>query len=88
MDVDAEMAAILQRSRFAEEFLIRAGGGNAAAPQGCCRKGVKVGSRQLHSWLQGWGHGCPVPSELPWGSRGAVARRRESFWARQEPMGH
>nr|XP_009940566.1 PREDICTED: arsenite methyltransferase [Opisthocomus hoazin] len=42
VDVDAEMAAILQRSRFAEEFLIRAGGGNAAAPQGCCRKGVKV----------------------------------------------
>lgn len=48
MDVDAEMAAILRSSRFAEEFLIRAGGANTAAPQGCCRKGVKVGSRELH----------------------------------------
>ncbi|NWV25759.1 AS3MT methyltransferase, partial [Origma solitaria] len=36
VDVDAEMAAILQSSRFAEEFLIRAGGANAAALQGCC----------------------------------------------------
>ncbi|NWS56510.1 AS3MT methyltransferase, partial [Chunga burmeisteri] len=36
VDVDAEMAAILRSSRFAEEFLIRAGGANAAAPQGCC----------------------------------------------------
>ncbi|NXF33696.1 AS3MT methyltransferase, partial [Nyctibius bracteatus] len=36
VDVDAEMAAILRSSRFAEEFLIRAGGTNAAAPQGCC----------------------------------------------------
>ncbi|NXT12211.1 AS3MT methyltransferase, partial [Prunella fulvescens] len=36
VDVDAEMAAILQSSRFAEKFLIRAGGANAAAPQGCC----------------------------------------------------
>ncbi|NXA01936.1 AS3MT methyltransferase, partial [Nesospiza acunhae] len=36
MNVDAEMAAILQSSRFAEKFLIRAGGANAAAPQGCC----------------------------------------------------
>ncbi|NXU17434.1 AS3MT methyltransferase, partial [Pardalotus punctatus] len=36
VDVDAEMAAILQTSRFAEEFLIRAGEANAAALQGCC----------------------------------------------------
>ncbi|NXL01020.1 AS3MT methyltransferase, partial [Mesembrinibis cayennensis] len=36
VDVDAEMAAILRSSRFAEEFLIRAVGANAAAPQGCC----------------------------------------------------
>ncbi|NXY55948.1 AS3MT methyltransferase, partial [Callaeas wilsoni] len=36
VDVDAEMAAILQSSRFAKEFLIRAGGANAAALQGCC----------------------------------------------------
>ncbi|KAF1504182.1 Arsenite methyltransferase, partial [Megadyptes antipodes antipodes] len=36
VDVDAEMAAILQSSRFAEEFLIRDGGANAATPQGCC----------------------------------------------------
>ncbi|NXY01913.1 AS3MT methyltransferase, partial [Pteruthius melanotis] len=36
VDVDAEMAAILQSSRFAEKFLIRAGGANAAALQGCC----------------------------------------------------
>lgn len=48
MDVDAEMAAILRSSRFAEEFLIRAGGANTAAPQGCCCKGVKASSRQLH----------------------------------------
>ncbi|XP_056350480.1 arsenite methyltransferase isoform X2 [Oenanthe melanoleuca] len=41
VDVDAEMAAILQSSRFAEEFLIRAGGANTAALQGCCGKGVK-----------------------------------------------
>ncbi|NXV29490.1 AS3MT methyltransferase, partial [Rissa tridactyla] len=36
VDVDAEMAAILRSSRFAEEFLIRAGGANTTAPQGCC----------------------------------------------------
>ncbi|NXV03431.1 AS3MT methyltransferase, partial [Cettia cetti] len=36
VDVDAEMAAILQSSRFADEFLIRAGEANAAALQGCC----------------------------------------------------
>ncbi|NXU39415.1 AS3MT methyltransferase, partial [Drymodes brunneopygia] len=36
VDVDAEMAAILQSSRFAEEFLIQAGEANAAALQGCC----------------------------------------------------
>ncbi|XP_033371710.1 arsenite methyltransferase isoform X4 [Parus major] len=39
VDVDAEMAAILQSSRFAEKFLIRAGG--AAALQGSCHKGAK-----------------------------------------------
>ncbi|NXC74783.1 AS3MT methyltransferase, partial [Anhinga anhinga] len=36
VDVDAEMAAILQSSRFAKEFLIRANGTNTATPQGCC----------------------------------------------------
>ncbi|NXW20458.1 AS3MT methyltransferase, partial [Circaetus pectoralis] len=36
VDVDAEMAAILQSSRFADKFLIQAGRANAAAPQGCC----------------------------------------------------
>ncbi|NXY79513.1 AS3MT methyltransferase, partial [Glareola pratincola] len=36
VDVDAEMAAILRSSRFAEEFLIRDSGANTAAPQGCC----------------------------------------------------
>ncbi|NXT63928.1 AS3MT methyltransferase, partial [Chaetops frenatus] len=36
VDVDAEMAAILQSSRFAEEFLIRADGASAAALQGRC----------------------------------------------------
>ncbi|XP_051475623.1 arsenite methyltransferase isoform X3 [Apus apus] len=41
MDVDAEMAAILRSSRFAEEFLIRASGANVATPQGCCHQGVK-----------------------------------------------
>ncbi|XP_053804866.1 arsenite methyltransferase isoform X2 [Vidua chalybeata] len=41
VNVDAEMAAILQSSRFAEKFLIRAGGANTAALQGCCSKGVK-----------------------------------------------
>ncbi|XP_030309037.1 arsenite methyltransferase isoform X1 [Calypte anna] len=41
VDVDAEMAAILQTSRFSKEFLIRTSGPNAAAHQGCCHKGVK-----------------------------------------------
>ncbi|XP_029886949.1 arsenite methyltransferase isoform X3 [Aquila chrysaetos chrysaetos] len=41
VDVDAEMAAILGSSRFADKFLIQAGRANAAAPQGCCFKGVK-----------------------------------------------
>ncbi|NWX60793.1 AS3MT methyltransferase, partial [Promerops cafer] len=36
VDVDAEMAAILQSSRFAEKFLIQAGRANTAALQGCC----------------------------------------------------
>ncbi|XP_050194991.1 arsenite methyltransferase [Myiozetetes cayanensis] len=40
VDVDAEMAAILRSSRFAEEFLIRAGA-SATALQGNCCKGVK-----------------------------------------------
>ncbi|XP_017924760.1 arsenite methyltransferase isoform X2 [Manacus vitellinus] len=40
VDVDAEMAAILQSSRFAEEFLIRAGA-SATAVQGNCCKGAK-----------------------------------------------
>ncbi|POI21606.1 hypothetical protein CIB84_014647 [Bambusicola thoracicus] len=44
VDVDAEMAAILQSSRFAEKFLIRAAGTDGAAPQGCCRGKMKVGS--------------------------------------------
>uniref|UniRef100_A0A8B9DHV5 Metal transporter n=1 Tax=Anser cygnoides TaxID=8845 RepID=A0A8B9DHV5_ANSCY len=41
VDVDAETAAVLRSSRFAEEFLIRAGGAAAAAPQGCCGGRVK-----------------------------------------------
>ncbi|XP_026707378.1 arsenite methyltransferase isoform X2 [Athene cunicularia] len=41
VDVDAEMAAILRSSRFSEKFLIRAGGANTAAQQGCCCTGVK-----------------------------------------------
>ncbi|XP_074882389.1 arsenite methyltransferase isoform X1 [Buteo buteo] len=41
VDVDAEMAAILRSSRFADKFLIQAGRANAAAPQGCCFKAVK-----------------------------------------------
>ncbi|NXG51296.1 AS3MT methyltransferase, partial [Psilopogon haemacephalus] len=36
VDVDAEMAAILQSSRFAEEFLIQAGKANTTTLQGCC----------------------------------------------------
>lgn len=71
MDVDAEMAAILQSSRFAKEFLIQAGKANTTTPQGCCGKRVKVGSRQLQSWIQGWGHGCPVASGFHWGIRRA-----------------
>ncbi|XP_064000545.1 arsenite methyltransferase isoform X2 [Pogoniulus pusillus] len=41
VDVDAEMAAILQSSRFAKEFLIQAGKANTTTPQGCCGKRVK-----------------------------------------------
>lgn len=41
VDVDAETAAVLRSSRFAEEFLIRAAGADAAAPQGCCGRRVK-----------------------------------------------
>ncbi|NXJ09721.1 AS3MT methyltransferase, partial [Odontophorus gujanensis] len=36
VDVDAETAAILRSSRFAEKFMIRSGGTNAVAPQDCC----------------------------------------------------
>ncbi|NWR66813.1 AS3MT methyltransferase, partial [Bucorvus abyssinicus] len=36
VDVDAEMAAILRSSRFAEEFLFQADKANAVALQGCC----------------------------------------------------
>ncbi|NXL41194.1 AS3MT methyltransferase, partial [Podilymbus podiceps] len=36
VDVDAEIAAILRSSRFAEEFLIRTSEANPATPQGCC----------------------------------------------------
>ncbi|NXL85524.1 AS3MT methyltransferase, partial [Alectura lathami] len=36
VDVDAEMAAILRSSRFADKFLIQAGGADTAATQGCC----------------------------------------------------
>ncbi|NXC44671.1 AS3MT methyltransferase, partial [Penelope pileata] len=36
VDVDAETAAILQSSRFAEMFLIQAGGVDTAAAQSCC----------------------------------------------------
>lgn len=73
MNVDAEMAAVLQSSRFAEKFLIRAGGANAAGLQGCCSKGVKVGRGQLRGWVKELGHGCPKPSELLWCIRRAVA---------------
>ncbi|XP_053927880.1 arsenite methyltransferase isoform X2 [Cuculus canorus] len=52
VDVDAEMAAILQSSRFAEEFLIRAGGAKAAALQGCCRKAVKEKIRDPFQLLE------------------------------------
>uniref|UniRef100_A0A8B9F021 Arsenite methyltransferase n=1 Tax=Amazona collaria TaxID=241587 RepID=A0A8B9F021_9PSIT len=38
VDVDAEMAAVLRSSRFAEKFLIQP----SAAPQGCRCKGVKI----------------------------------------------
>uniref|UniRef100_A0A8C0U246 Arsenite methyltransferase n=1 Tax=Cyanistes caeruleus TaxID=156563 RepID=A0A8C0U246_CYACU len=61
VDVDAEMAAILQSSRFAEKFLIRAGG--AAALQGCCCKGAKVSRGQLHGWVKELRPECPMPSE-------------------------
>ncbi|OXB58273.1 hypothetical protein ASZ78_010467 [Callipepla squamata] len=49
VDVDAEMAAILRSSRFAEKFMIRSGGTSAAAPQGCCQGKMKVGSCVLGS---------------------------------------
>lgn len=71
--MDAEMAAILQSSRFADEFLIRPGGANAAALQGCSCKGVKVSKGQLCGWIEELGHGCPMASEWLWGIRRAVA---------------
>ncbi|XP_062436483.1 arsenite methyltransferase isoform X3 [Rhea pennata] len=40
VEVDADTAAILRSSRFAEEFLIQ-DGGDAAAPPGCCRGRAK-----------------------------------------------
>lgn len=49
VDVDAEMAAILQSSRFADKFLIQGGGTDVAAPQGCCPGKMKVGSYVLSS---------------------------------------
>ncbi|XP_039927401.1 arsenite methyltransferase [Hirundo rustica] len=52
VDVDAEMAAILRSSRFADEFLIRAGGANAAPLQGCCCKGVKEKIRDPFQLLE------------------------------------
>lgn len=83
MDVDAEMAAILQSSRFAEEFLIRAGGANAAALQGCCCKAVKVGRRQLCGWVKELGMGYQK-GWYQWND----TKTPESFWAGQELMGH
>ncbi|KAM3666287.1 arsenite methyltransferase [Ammospiza maritima maritima] len=68
VNVDAEMAAILQSSRFAEKFLIRAGGANAAAPQGCCSKGLKekiCDPFQLLEWLR-----APGPARCPGGTCG------------------
>ncbi|XP_018766189.1 arsenite methyltransferase [Serinus canaria] len=68
VDVDAEMAAILRSSRFADKFLIRAGGANAAAPQGCCGKGVKekiCDPFQLLEQLR-----APGPASRPGGSCG------------------
>nr|XP_013810406.1 PREDICTED: arsenite methyltransferase [Apteryx mantelli mantelli] len=44
VDVDADTAAILRSSRFAEDFLIQASGADAnadTAPPGCCRGRVK-----------------------------------------------
>uniref|UniRef100_A0A8C3DLB3 Arsenite methyltransferase n=1 Tax=Corvus moneduloides TaxID=1196302 RepID=A0A8C3DLB3_CORMO len=68
VDVDAEMAAILQSSRFAEEFLIRAGGANAAALQGCCRKGVKEKIRDPFQLLERLT--APGPACCPGGTCG------------------
>ncbi|XP_063261461.1 arsenite methyltransferase isoform X1 [Prinia subflava] len=52
VDVDAEMAAILQSSRFADEFLIRAGRADAAALQSCCCKGEKEKIRDPFQLLE------------------------------------
>uniref|UniRef100_A0A8D2MHD6 Arsenite methyltransferase n=1 Tax=Zonotrichia albicollis TaxID=44394 RepID=A0A8D2MHD6_ZONAL len=68
VNVDAEMAAILRSSRFAEKVLIRAGGANAAAPQGCCSKGVKekiCDPFQLMERLR-----APGPARCPGGTCG------------------
>ncbi|KAM6306135.1 arsenite methyltransferase [Aegotheles albertisi] len=69
VDVDAEMAAILRSSRFADEFLIRASKADAAAPQGCDCKGVKekiCDPFQLLELLA-----APVPACCPSGTYGS-----------------
>lgn len=45
VEVDAETAAILRSSRFAEEFLIRLAAGRAPAPGGCCPAKPKVSDK-------------------------------------------
>ncbi|XP_065263749.1 arsenite methyltransferase [Emys orbicularis] len=55
VEVDAETAAILRSSRFAEEFLIRLAAGRAPAPGGCCpakAKGKIVDPFQLVERLE------------------------------------
>ncbi|XP_051475622.1 arsenite methyltransferase isoform X2 [Apus apus] len=66
MDVDAEMAAILRSSRFAEEFLIRASGANVATPQGCCHQGVKEKICDPFQLLERLA--APVPACCPGGT--------------------
>ncbi|XP_068255414.1 arsenite methyltransferase isoform X3 [Nyctibius grandis] len=70
VDVDAEMAAILRSSRFAEEFLIRAGGTNTAAPQGCCGKRVKEKICDPFQLLERLA--APVPACCPAGTGGPL----------------
>ncbi|XP_030344395.1 arsenite methyltransferase [Strigops habroptila] len=64
VDVDAEMAAILRSSRFAEKFLIQAG----AAPQGCSCKGIKEKIRDPFQLLERLS--APSPACCPGGSCG------------------